>query len=123
MNYTYEQVLACEVAHELINSHIADCSAEIGDEEKKAEPDSARLEELRKKVIALVLERGRMQLTDDAAIAAIISKYRRAPVAKSGNRGDMAFMEEALALANPTPEQVAAFATYLQLKGSGGGDS
>lgn len=115
MNYTYEQVLACEVAHELINSHIADCSAEIGDEEKKAEPDLARVEELRKKVIALVLERGRMQLTDDAAIT---SKYRRVPVTASGNGGEMAFMEEALSLANPTPEEDAAFAAYLQLNGS-----
>lgn len=77
MTYTYEQVLAYEVARELINSHIADCSAVLGEEEEKAEPDHARIEHAHRKMDALFHEREQMELTDDAAISAITAKYRR----------------------------------------------
>lgn len=79
MTYTYEQVLTYEVARELINSHIADCSAAIGDEGEKAEPDQVRIEQMRAKMTALVIERRRMDMTDDEAMRAVIAKYRREP--------------------------------------------
>lgn len=76
MTYTYKQVLTYEVARELINSAIADCSAAIGDEEEKAEFDQARIEELQERVTALVIERRQMDMTDDAGMANVIAKYR-----------------------------------------------
>jgi len=79
MSYRYEQVQAYEVARELINSEIADCSAAIGVEEEKAEPNQTRIEELQGNVTALVIERGQMDMMDDAAVSAIIAKYRREP--------------------------------------------
>lgn len=79
MTYTYEQVLTYEVARELINSHIADCSATIGDEEEKAKPNRTRIERMRTKMAALVHEREEMDLTDDDAMHAVIAKYRRIP--------------------------------------------
>ena len=77
MTYTYEQVLTYEVARELINSVIADCSAAIGYEEERAEFDQARIEELRGKMTALVIVRRQMDMTDDAAMRAVVTKYRR----------------------------------------------
>jgi hypothetical protein len=47
MTYTYKQVLAYEVASELANTHIADYSAAIGEEEENACPDHARIDQLR----------------------------------------------------------------------------
>lgn len=79
MTYTYEQVLAYEVARELINSHIADCSAAIGDEEDKAVPDQERIEQMREQMTALVIERRQMNMTDDADMRAVVAKYRRIP--------------------------------------------
>lgn len=81
MTYTYEQVLAYEVARELINSHIADCSAAIGDESEKVEPDQLRIEQMHEKMTALVIERRQMDMTDDAAMRAVVAKYRRTPPA------------------------------------------
>ena len=77
--YTYEQVLAYEVARELISSRIADCSAEIDDEKGKVPLDMARIEELREAMTALVIERRTMDMTDDAAVRTITAKYRRGP--------------------------------------------
>lgn len=79
MTYTYEQVLTYEVARELINSHIADCSAAIGDEQGKAVPDQECIEKMREKMTALVIERRQMNMIDDAAVSAVIAKYRREP--------------------------------------------
>ena len=77
MTYTYEQVLTYEVARELINSHIADCSAAIGDEEEKAESDHVRIEQMHTKMTALVIERRQMDMTDNASMRAVVTKYRR----------------------------------------------
>lgn len=79
MAYTYEQVLAYEVARELINSHIADCSAQIADEEAKAEPSADHLTEIRRQQTGLVLEREALDMTDDAAVSQVVAKYRRIP--------------------------------------------
>lgn len=79
MTYTYDQVLAYEVARELINSHIADCSADIADEEAKAEPSADRLAEIRRRQTGLVLERRALDMTDDATVSQAVAKYRRIP--------------------------------------------
>lgn len=79
MAYTYQQVLAYEVARELINSHIADCSAEIADEEAKADPSADHLTEIRRRQTELVWEREALDMTDDAAVSQIVIKYRRIP--------------------------------------------
>lgn len=78
MGYSYEQVLNYEVARELINSHIADCSAALWDEREKATPDLQRIERIHEKMHALWIERGNMDMTD-AAVAAVITKYQRRP--------------------------------------------
>lgn len=49
MTYTYDQVLAYEAARKPINSHIADCSAAMADEEAKAEASADRLAEIRRR--------------------------------------------------------------------------
>lgn len=79
MTHTYEQVLTYELARELINSHIADCASAIGDEEEKAKPDQARIEQMREKMTVLVIERRQMDMTDDATMRAVVTKYRRIP--------------------------------------------
>lgn len=79
MSYSYEQVLAYEVARDLINSHIADCSAEMADEEAKAEASADRLAEIRRRQAALVSEREALDMTDDAAVSRVVAKYRRIP--------------------------------------------
>lgn len=77
MTYTYEQVLAYEVARELINSHIADCSAAIAEEQAKSNPKTERLASLDDRQTGLVVERRRMDMTDDAGVASVTAKYRR----------------------------------------------
>jgi len=79
MAYTYEQVLAYEVARELINSYIADCSAEMADEEAKAESSADRLVEIHRRQARLVSEREALDMTDDAAVRRVVAKYRRIP--------------------------------------------
>lgn len=79
MTYTYEQVLAYEVASELANTHIADYSAAIGEEEGKACPDLSRIDQLREASLAIALERRRLSMTDDAAVARFMAKYAREP--------------------------------------------
>lgn len=79
MGYRYEQVLTYEVARDLINSHIADCSAAIGDEQEKATPDQTRIGQMRQKAALLFSERERMDMIDDDAMRAMIAKYRREP--------------------------------------------
>ncbi|MEJ7746888.1 MAG: hypothetical protein WKF61_09080 [Luteimonas sp.] len=77
MTYTYEQVLAYEVASELANTHIADYSATIGEEEEKASPDQAAIERLREASLAIAMERHSLSMTDDEAVARFVEKYRR----------------------------------------------
>lgn len=79
MTYTYEQVLAYEVARELANSHIADFSAAIWDEEHKAVPDPDRIAELSAASLAVHLERDDLSMTDDDAVARFTAKYSRRP--------------------------------------------
>ncbi len=79
MTYTYDQVLGYEVARELINSHIADCSAEISDEEARAKPSVDRLAEIHRRQIELVLEREALDMKDDVAVSHVVAKYRRIP--------------------------------------------
>ena len=77
MSYTYEQVLAYEVARELANSHIADYSAEIWEEKHKGAPDASRITELHAASQAVFLEREALSMTDDEAVARFTEKYRR----------------------------------------------
>lgn len=77
--YTYEQAFTYEVARDLLNTYVADCSAEIGIEEAKPTPDMKRIEKIEAVQRAILLEREDMVMTDDAAMHAILAKYRRAP--------------------------------------------
>lgn len=77
MGYRYEQVLTYEVARDLINSHIADCSAAISDEQEKAAPNQTRIGQMRQKAALLFSEREQMDMNDDDAMRAVIAKYRR----------------------------------------------
>jgi len=70
--YTYEQILNYEVASELCNTRIAQCSARIGEEEAKAVPDEALIEQVRQDLFAISNERSAVRLTDDAAVDAWI---------------------------------------------------
>lgn len=82
MTYTYEQVLAYEVASELANTHIADCSAAIAEEEEEACPDQARIDRLQEASLAIAVERRRLSMTDDAAVSRFMAKYAREPFRK-----------------------------------------
>lgn len=77
MTYTYEQVLAYEVASELANTRIADYSAAIGEEEEKPCPDQARIDQLREASIAIALERRGLSMTDDRSVARFTAKCAR----------------------------------------------
>lgn len=80
MGYRYEQVLTYEVARELLNSHMADCSAAIWNEREKAVPDQGRIEEMDRKMQSLFNEREQMDMTNDDAMRAVIARYRREPI-------------------------------------------
>lgn len=73
ITYTYEQVLNYEVASEMCNTRIAQCSARIGEEKAKTIPDETLIEQVRQDLFAISSERGKIQLTDDAAVAAWIT--------------------------------------------------
>jgi hypothetical protein len=77
--YTYEQALTYEVACDLLNSHVADCSAELGVERAKAQPDVKRIATIQAKQRNILLERNQMPMRDDAAMRAVVAKYRREP--------------------------------------------
>ncbi len=81
MTYSHQQVLTYEVARDLINTYIADCSAAIADENAKEKPSAKRLAKLRDMQTGLVIERRQMDMTDDAGMKKILQKYRRAPAA------------------------------------------
>lgn len=83
MTYTYEQVMTYEVARELINSHIADCSEQLGIEHEKAQPNVKRIEKLIAMQQVIFLERESMVMTDDAAMRAVIAKFRREPIRRA----------------------------------------
>lgn len=72
--YTYEQVLQYEVAREMCNTRIAQCSARIGEEKTKAVPDAVLIGRIVAESIAIGVERTRLSLTDDAAVAASIQR-------------------------------------------------
>ena len=80
MSYRYDQVLTYEVARELINSHIADCSAAMADEEARAMPRPDRLDRLHSMQTELFHARENMDMTDDQAMKGILTKYRRKPI-------------------------------------------
>jgi hypothetical protein len=75
--YTEEQLLAYEVARDLLNTYVADCSAELGIEEAKPKPDMKRIEKIDAMRLAILNEREDLNITDDAAMEAVIAKYRR----------------------------------------------
>lgn len=77
MTYSYEQVLTYEVARDLLNTYIADCSAALADEKAKDKPSTKRLTKLRDMQTELVVERRKMVMTDDQAMKKILTKYRR----------------------------------------------
>lgn len=77
MSYTYEQVLAYEVARDLANTHIADYSAAIWEEKHKTSPDGSRVAELKAASLEVFLEREALSMTDDEAVARFTAKYRR----------------------------------------------
>lgn len=77
--YTYEQALIYEVARDLLNTYVADCSAELGIEWAKTEPDMRQIEKIEAIQRKILLERNDMSMTDDAAMRALFTKYRREP--------------------------------------------
>ncbi len=79
--YSYEQILTYEVARDLLNTYVADCSAEIGIEFDKAVPSVGRLTKLKELMFSLILEREAMSMTNDAAMQEVLAKYRRTPTA------------------------------------------
>lgn len=81
MTYTYEQVLAYEVASELANTHIADYLAAIGEEEEKACPDKARIDQLREASLAIVEKRSPLH-DRRRGCSLFIAKYAREPFRK-----------------------------------------
>ncbi len=77
--YTYEQALTYEVARDLLNTHVADCSAELGVERAKAKLDMTRIATIEAKQRNILLERDQMPMRDDVAMQAVVAKYRREP--------------------------------------------
>ncbi len=76
MSHTYEQVLQYEVARELFNTRIAQCSARLDEEQAKAVPDAMVIGQVRADMATLVREREDLSLTADAAVAAAIRWHR-----------------------------------------------
>lgn len=79
MTYTYEQAFTYEVACDLLNTHVADCSAQLGIERAASVPDVKRIAKIHARQQSIIFERNKMNMTDDAAMQGIIAKYRRAP--------------------------------------------
>ena len=70
-------VPTCPHDRELANTHIAACSAAIGEEEQNADPNQVEIERLRKASLAIALERRSLSMTDAGAVARFVDKYRR----------------------------------------------
>lgn len=77
--YTYEQALTYEVARDLLNTYVADCSAQLGIERAAPVPNVKQIAKIHAMQQSILLERNRMNMTDDEAMQATIAKYRRAP--------------------------------------------
>lgn len=81
MTHTYEQVLTYEVARDLLNTYIADCSAALADERAKDKPSAKKVAKIADMQQELFHVRENMDMTDDAAMRKIIQKYRRTDAA------------------------------------------
>ncbi len=76
MAYTYEQGLQCEVAQELCNTRIAECSARMSEEEEKPVPDAALIEAIRQEQLAIAREQTNLLGAGTATLAAAIRWHR-----------------------------------------------
>ena len=81
--YTYEQALTYEVARDLLNTHVADCSAQLGIERAASVPNVEKIAEIHAMQQSILLERNKMKMTDDEAMRAVVAKYRRIPDANA----------------------------------------
>jgi hypothetical protein len=77
--YTYEQALTYEVARDLLNTYVADCSAQLGIERAASVPNVEKIAKIHAMQQSILLERNKMTMTDDEAMRTVVAKYRRIP--------------------------------------------
>jgi len=71
-----DPVLNYEVARELFNTRIAECSARIGEEQEKPVPDAGLIAAIRQEQLAIALEQGDLMQAGGATVAAAIRWHR-----------------------------------------------
>ena len=82
--YPSDPVLNYEVARELFNTRIAECSARIGEEREKTVPDLMLIAAIQQEQLAIAQEQAGLQPANAAAVAAAIRWHR---VALAQQRG------------------------------------
>lgn len=80
-----DAVLHREVARELCNTRIAECSARIGEEEEKPVPDAVLIAAIRREQLAIVREQTNLMQAGAATVAASI-RWHRAALAQQRER-------------------------------------
>lgn len=73
----YQQTVKYEVASDLLNGRIAELSEQIGQEEGRATPDPAVIERLEAKMDSITDELGKLDVTNEAALDAVIAANSR----------------------------------------------
>ena len=76
MNIDDDPILQYEVARELFNTRIAECSARIGEEQEKPVPDAGLIAAIRREQLAIALEQHNLRLDRSAEVAAAIRWHR-----------------------------------------------
>lgn len=79
-----DPVLNYEVARELFNTRIAECSALIGEEEDKPVPDAALIAAIQQEQLAIAQEQADLQPASAAVAAAI--RWHRVALAQQRER-------------------------------------
>lgn len=85
MNLSDDPVLQCEVARELCNTRIAECSARMGEEQAKPVPDAALIAAIRQEQLAITRERSSLLGAGAATVAAAI-RWQRVALAQQRAR-------------------------------------
>lgn len=73
--WTQTQAVAFEAARECIGEVMAICSAELSREERKSEPNAARVTSLRAERAALAAERAALRVDDADRVATVRAVY------------------------------------------------
>lgn len=76
MNIDGDPILQYEVARELFNTRIAECSARIGEEQEKPVPDAGLIAAIRREQLAIALEQHNLRLDRSAEVEAAIRWHR-----------------------------------------------